>query len=57
MPNLNEEWNGAPEGDDFVNFTFNADGTFDEGEGGKWTLHGNTLTLKYYYKRIEYYFL
>lgn len=49
MPNLNEEWNGAPEGDDFVNFTFNADGTFDEGEGGKWTLHGNTLTLKYYY--------
>lgn len=21
----------------------------DEGEGGKWTLHGNTLTLKYYY--------
>ena len=49
MPNLNEEWNGAPEGDDFVNFTFNADGTFDEGEGGKWTLHVNTLTLKYYY--------
>ena len=30
-------------------FTFNEDGTFDEGEGGKWTLHGNTLTLKYYY--------
>lgn len=50
----NTDWNGAPEGDDYVFATliFNSDGSFkdDEGDEGKWSLNGSTLSLKYYYE-------